>query len=235
MSDARPGLAASAVWQSTLASLRPNFWTLFAVAAPFTLLVRMVLALYGPELPSTMADLTPRSALFLIVVPALVGAIAQLAVAHMVGRPGEPPRAALAAAFAVLPAYLAALLLTALPTGLGFLLLIVPGLYLSARLFPVLPIAAIERLGPAELLRRSWAMTDGAGWSIAWFLVLGTLALLGLSFLGSGIGAALGSVLTLAGLKSVGSFAAALVTSVLGTVFAIASAVAATVIYDKLK
>ncbi|MFZ4690081.1 MAG: glycerophosphoryl diester phosphodiesterase membrane domain-containing protein [Polymorphobacter sp.] len=235
MADAEVGLKPAQIWSATLAALRPDFWTLFAVAAPFTLLVDMVMALYGPAQPTTMAELTPRVVLILVLIPALIGAIGQLTVAHLVAMPGEPPRRALGAALAAWPAYVAVLLLSAFPTGLGFLLLIVPGLYIAARLFLVVPVAVLERPGALVVLRRSWELTDGKGWAIAWFLVLAVLFLLGASFLSAGVGAALASVLTLAGLKPVGVFVAALITAVLATVFAIASAAAATVVYLKVR
>jgi hypothetical protein len=223
------------IWQATLTVLKPQFWTLFAIAAPFTLLVDMTVSLFGPEQPRTMAEFTPRVAVLLVLIPGLIGAIAQLAVAHIVARPESPPRVALAAAFMALPAYLGAVLLSAVPTGLAFLLLILPGLYVAARLFLIVPVAVLERSNPLAIIRRSWAMTGPEAWIILLFLLLAVLFLLGSSVLASGIGAALASVLTVLGLKSVGAFVAALVTATVTTIFSIASAAAATVIYLKLR
>jgi hypothetical protein len=231
----KSGLTAGTIWTAMLAVLRADLWTLFAIAAPFTLLVDMVMAQFGPPQPKTMAELTPQVAALLIVVPALFGALAQLAVAHMTARPDASPRTALAAALAAWPMLVAAMLLSALPTGLGFLLLIVPGLYIAARLYLVAPIAVVERLTPVAILRRSWAMTADSAWTILWFFVLTILFLLGASLLAGGVGAALGSVLTLMGLKPVGIFVAALVSALLAALFSIASAVASTVIYLKLR
>lgn len=227
-------LAIGDILQETIAALRPDFWTFFALAAPFTLLVDMLLGLYGPPQPRAVADLTPRVAVLLILVPGVIGAIGQLAVAHLVARPGGTPRLGLAAAFAALPPYIGALFLMAIPTGIGFVALFVPGLYLTARLFPALPIAAVEATGAIETIRRSWRLTADRGWTITLFLILAILSLLGASALGAGIGGALGSLLTLTGLKAIAPFAAALINAVLATVFAIASAAAAAVIYRKL-
>jgi hypothetical protein len=217
-----------------VAALRPAFWTMFAIAAPFTLLVDMVLALYGPAQPQTMAELTPRAVLILLVIPALIAAIAQLAVAHLVVRPGEAPRTALSAAFAALPVYVGVLLATALPTGIGYLLLIVPGLYLSARLFLMVPAAVVERGGVMATIRRSWDLTADSAWAIALLLVLGILFIFGASVLATGLGAAIASVLTVMGLKSVGVFIAALFPALLATVVAIASATASAVTFRRL-
>ena len=103
-------LTAGAIWQETLAALRPDFWTMFAVAAPFTLLVSMVVALFGPPPPQKLDDLTPQVLLILGLLPNVIGAIGQLAVAHMVLRPGQTAGAALAAGFVALPAWLGATL-----------------------------------------------------------------------------------------------------------------------------
>ncbi len=229
------GLTAGAIWQDTLAALRPAFWTLFAVAAPFTLLVDMVLSLFGPEAPRKLADITPGVALVLFVIPGLVGAIAQLAVAHMVARPDAPPRVALAAALAAMPTYVLTLLITAIPTGLAFLLLIVPGLYLVARLFLLLPVAVLEPGSATAILRRSWDMTAPHAWTLLWFLLLAALFLLGAAVLATGVASAMASVLTLLGAKSVGNFAAALLPAVISAVFSMASATASTVVYLRLR
>lgn len=228
-------LTAAGIWTAMLAVLRKDLWTLFAVAAPFTLLIDMGLSLFGPPQPKTMAEFTPQVAVVLILIPALIGALAQLAVANLVARPVESPREALVAAVAVWPMLIGAMLLSALPTALGFLLLIVPGLYIAARLYLVVPIAVVERLRPVAILQRSWALTADSAWTILWFFVLTILFVLGASLLASGVAAALGSVLTLIGMKAVGSFAAALVPALLASLFSIASAVASTVIYLKLR
>lgn len=231
----KSGLKLAEIWQSTLIVLRPTWGTLFAVAAPFTLLVDMVVSLFGPAPPTTMAEFTPRVALVLLLIPALIGAIAQLAVAHIIAVPGETPRAALTASLAVFPVYVAALLLVAAPTGLALLAFILPAIYIMARLFLAVPIAVLERPGAIEILRRSWRMTRADAWSLFLFLLLAILFGFGLSILSSGVGAALASVLTLVGLKPVGTFVAALVPATLACLFSIAIAAASTVVYLKLR
>ncbi len=217
-----------------VAALRADFAAMFAIAAPFTLLVDMALVVFGPAPPRTIAGFTPIVVLQLMVLPGLVGAIALLAVAHMVALPDKAPRAALRAALVALPGYVGALLLSALPTGLGLLLFVVPGLYIAARLYLVVPLAVVERLGPLALLQRSWRLTEGHGLAIMLFFVLGMLFIFGAGLIAAGVGAALASVLTLAGLKSAGMFAAALATAAFSTVAAMGSAAASTVIYRKL-
>jgi hypothetical protein len=228
-------LSAATIWTAMLAVLRADFWTLFAVAAPFTLMVDMVVAMFGPAPPKNQEELTLRVVLLLLVVPGLIAALAQLAVAHLVVQPGSGARGALAAAGSAWPMLVAALLLSVVPTTLGFLLLLVPGLYITARLYLMVPVAVMERPGPVALLRRSWALTADHGWTILWFLALAILFLLGTGLLVSGVAAAVQSVLTLAGLKAVAGFAGSLVNATLASVFSIAGAVASTVIYMKLR
>lgn len=208
---------------------------LFGVAAPFTLLIDMVVQLYGPDQPKDMAGFTPAVALQLLVIPGIIGGIAQLAVAQLVASPGVTARTALATALVTLPGYLLAVMISALPTGIGLILLVIPGLYLLARLFPIVPIASVERLGPLAILQRSWDLTQGHGGTLMLFLVLAVLFVLGASVLTGGVGAALGSLLTLLGLKAVGGFVAALVTASISTLFSIASATASAVVYLRLR
>ena len=111
MPPAASGLTAGAIWTAMLERLRVDFWTMFALAAPFTLLVDMVLVQFGPPPPKTVAEFTPQVGLVLVFIPALIGAVAQLAVAHLVVRPEAGPRAALKTAFGVWPVFLAALML----------------------------------------------------------------------------------------------------------------------------
>ncbi|KAB7644103.1 glycerophosphoryl diester phosphodiesterase membrane domain-containing protein [Polymorphobacter fuscus] len=216
-------------------ALRPDFGVLFAVAAPFTLLVSMALALFGPAPPTTMAALTPRVVILLLVLPSIVGAIGQLAVTWLVANPGGTPRQALAVAARVLPAYLGALLLATPATSLGLIALILPGLYIFARVFLIGPAAVIEGLGPVAALRRSWAMTATSAWTILAFIIVGLLFMFGAAVLSSGVGAALGLLLTTLGLKSVGGFVGALIGAVVSTLFAMGSAAAGAVVFQRLR
>jgi hypothetical protein len=224
-------LTAGAVWQETLDALRPDFWTMFAVAAPFTLLVSMVVTLFGPPLPQKLEELTPQTLLILGLLPNVIGAIGQLAVARMVLRPGDTAGAALASGFLALPAWLGATLLTAVPLAIGLVLLIVPGLYLMARLFLVAPVIVVERKGSFSAIARSWKLTDDSAWQLVMLFVLAGLGLLGASLLAGGLGGAIGSVLMVLGSKGAADFAAALIPAVLSTVWTMASAAAAAVVY----
>lgn len=68
-------------------------------------------------------------------------------------------------------------MLNGLVTLIGFVLLIIPGVYLACRLLIAVPAAMIENLGPRESLERSFALTKGsAGRSfmilVVYFIIL---------------------------------------------------------------
>lgn len=234
MAASPSNLTPSVIWQGIIAALRPDFATLFALVAPFTLLVSMVIELFGPTPPTTLEDFTPRVAVVLLLIPAVIGAIGQLALTWLLLTPGGTPRRALAQALKAVPVYLLAVLIMTPLTTLGLVLLIVPGVYLFARLILVAPVVAGEGLGAVAAIRRSLALTKSDGWAIFWFIVLAVLFVLGASVVAIGIGSALAVILTAVGLKSVGGFVAALVAALISTVFAMASAAAATVIYRQV-
>lgn len=227
-------MTASVLWQSVIAALRADFSLLFAVIAPFTLLVTMVAELFGPEPPTTLAEFTPRVAVLLLLIPSVIGAFGQLAVTTLLIMPGLTALQALARAATALLPYLAAVLLITPLTTLGLVLLFVPGLYLFGRMILVGPVIIAEGLRPMAALRRSWALTEPSGGAILWFIVLSLLFVVGVTVLASGIGAALAVVLTAVGLKGVAGFIAALVSAVISTLFTMANAAAGVVIYRRL-
>lgn len=79
----------------------------------------------------------------------------------------------LKAAVIVLPGYVLASLLQGFALGFGFLLFILPGLYVMARLCLIGAVAAAEQCtNPFEQLRRSWTMTRSNGWRILVMLMI---------------------------------------------------------------
>jgi uncharacterized membrane protein len=81
---------------------------------------------------------------------------------------GEPPQVGdLFAPFqrAYLPS-IASIILVAVLTMIGCLLLIVPGIIVAVRLSFVAFLVVDERLGPVDALKESWRRTAGHGWTI---------------------------------------------------------------------
>jgi hypothetical protein len=73
----------------------------------------------------------------------------------------------------LLPGYVVANLAQGFAFGIGFVLFILPGFYLLARLSLIAPVAAAEqRANPVEQLQRSWVLTRGNGWRIFFMLAI---------------------------------------------------------------
>jgi hypothetical protein len=77
-----------------------------------------------------------------------------------------------------LPALIAAGIVAGIGIVIGFLLLIVPGLFLLTRWALIPALIVIEKRSPGEAFDRSWQLTRGYGWTILGSLVLTFLAYL---------------------------------------------------------
>jgi membrane-anchored glycerophosphoryl diester phosphodiesterase (GDPDase) len=70
-------------------------------------------------------------------------------------------------------------LLTGIVTGLGFLLLVIPGIYLAVRFSLVGPVAADHRArGVGGIISASWAITKGHVWPLTLYYFLVMVALI---------------------------------------------------------
>jgi Membrane domain of glycerophosphoryl diester phosphodiesterase len=63
-------------------------------------------------------------------------------------------------------------ILTGLGIALGFVLLIVPGLFLLTRWILVTPAVVLERKSATDAMRRSWELVRGHGWPVFGVIVL---------------------------------------------------------------
>jgi hypothetical protein len=79
-----------------------------------------------------------------------------------------------------LPALIVAGVLAGIGIGIGFLLLIVPGLFLLSRWALITPAIVIERRSAGESFGRSWELVKGASWSMLG-LILVTVILAGIA------------------------------------------------------
>ena len=208
-------LSAAALWDTMSTAVRADLPRLFFLVAPFALLPAVAVELFGPPAPTSLDAISNQQLLWRLAVPSLIAAFGQLAATHLVLRGNATPREALAAALAAFPAYALAQVSGSLPVGLGLLLLLVPGLWLFARLL-FLSGAVVLAVGgtPFALLRRSWALSEGQGLQLTLFLVLGLFGVIGIGILAEGAGAALDVVARTGGLASVGRFLHALVPAI---------------------
>lgn len=208
-------LSAAVLWDMMSTTLRADLPRLFFLVAPFALLPAVAVELFGPPAPTSVDNISNQQLLWRLAVPSLIAAFGQLAATHLVLRGGDTPRDALAAAMAVFPAYALAQLVGSLPVGLGLLLLVVPGLWLFARLLFLSGAVALAEPGtPFALLRRSWALSEGHGLQLTLFLLLGLFGVIGIGILTEGAGAAFDVVARIAGLDAVGRFLHALVPAI---------------------
>jgi hypothetical protein len=91
--------------------------------------------------------------------------------------------AALRMALPILPFYVLAEIAVGLLTGFGFVLLILPGLYLIGRFAPLGPVVVAERTrDPLGAIGRAWDMTRNKGWAIFFLLFVVAIILVILSF-----------------------------------------------------
>ncbi|WP_375429322.1 hypothetical protein [uncultured Sphingomonas sp.] len=160
---------------------RDRDW-LLRVAGPFLFLPAFALALLVPSAPvaflsgagSSEADALARAARLTGWVRAYGGwhllanalglfGAAALQSAYLDGE-ARDVRAALARAGTLLPRYLIAMLLIALPTGAGLYLWVLPGLYVMGRTLLVGPVLVAERpVSALGALGRSFALSRGLG------------------------------------------------------------------------
>jgi hypothetical protein len=94
----------------------------------------------------------------------------------------------------VLLALIAVSILGALGIGIGFLLLVVPGLVLLTFWSVVAPVTVIERPGVFTAFGRSWELVRGYAWPVFGTIVLVFLLVVAASIAAALIGLALGDV-----------------------------------------
>jgi hypothetical protein len=189
--------------------------------APF--LFTLVLLLQLPLLVLAMiAMLVPGAAVlgllasvaFFLAVPvwngALLYALGRLSDRGEIDIP-EAYRAAMGMYSRLLPVQL----LTMLAVFAGFLLLVLPGLYIGLRLALVQCVCVFEGQGGASAFRRSWALTKGREGELLLYFALAVLPLIFMN----GLGAAMLGQEPTAAAEALFSFTAQLVSVVCGVVF----------------
>jgi hypothetical protein len=138
----------------------------FAVVVPIDLLGH---ALAG-RLP-TGVEVPLAGTLWLITVP-LITAGHVTAVMTLGARRDVFAGDALRAAARRLPAAAATVLLVAIATLIGCVLLIIPGIYVATRLYISTQAVVAEGLGPVDGIRRSEELVDGNGWPVLGIAIL---------------------------------------------------------------
>jgi len=221
--------------RETLAEARAGMALYLPIAAAFAFLPNLLTARFGPPLPRTPADMTTMILLIDVALPAAIGAIGQLAIVRLALDKVRPTVGwALRHAVMLLPIVLLAALLSGAVVTAGLLALVLPGLYLAGRLALVLPVVAAEGGSAVGAVFRSWALTEGQGWRTFGFLLLWFVVFIIISIVTGGLGAAIGTVLTLSGAKAVGGLVVLVISSATAAVVSIYNAIAVAVVYRRL-
>ncbi|HEY0313863.1 MAG TPA: hypothetical protein VGC56_15400 [Allosphingosinicella sp.] len=178
-------LSYSAIWDDTTALLRAHASLVAALAGVFLFLPALVVAYLLPQ--PVVTD--PSRALDALVgfyqanwpwllLAQLVRMVGAAAILQLVFGPrGTSVAGAIVTGLLLLPSYFAAHFLAEIGMGIGFLLLIVPGVYLMGRFAPLgAVIVAERRRNPIDALTRSFALSAGHGWSLAGLVLLVAIA-----------------------------------------------------------
>jgi hypothetical protein len=142
----------------------------------------------GGDADPSLAAGSVSLALSVVVIPPLVTAL-HVAVVQALGRGEEPTvGAALRAAAPRLAAAVGAVALYTFAVAIGLLLLLIPGVWLAVRWYFGAQAAVVDRLGPADALRRSAEVVQ-----TRWWRTFGVL--LAFSLVTGVAGAAVGAIL----------------------------------------
>jgi len=135
----------------------------------------------------------------------LLGAITRGAAGALIGREVDV-KASYEYAFSRLWGLIGLAILIALVVGVGFILLIVPGIIFLVFLAVAVPAFIIERLGVTESMSRSWKLVSGSWWHVLGVIVVAGIiagvingvltAIGGHTFLGSWIMSAIAQLIT---------------------------------------
>lgn len=174
----------SAVWDDLLGLVRAHGSLIATIAGVFIFLPALLLGylIPAPEtsdpsqiLPLMREYFTANVHWFLL--SALVGMIGSVSILLLIFERDVTVGRAIAAALPILPFYFLASLAAGLIVGFGFLLLILPGLYLLGRLAPAaVTVVAEGRRNPVDAIARAFELTRGHGWA-----VLGLVLLVGIA------------------------------------------------------
>lgn len=209
----------SEVWNDAAELLRANATIVMALAGAFLLLPTLLVAHFLPvpksedfsELMRLFQEYAAANWHWLLIgrLVAMVGEISILLL--FLDARGRSVGALIAAALMILPFYFLASLLTGLIVGFGFVLLVVPGLYLIGRLAVVgTHVVATGERNPIAAITRSFELTKGNGWAVLGLLILVWIAG---AVIATVIGALLGILFIAVAGQDVGAFLANIVNS----------------------
>ena len=232
----------SRVWNDTLKMLGANAGLLTAIAGVFLFLPAVLVAHFVPppeggttpaEMIELMIDWWQSNAGWMLL-SALVNMIGLIAIyLLLLASPRMTVGGAVAAALPILPFYIVLTVVLNLSLAVGFLLFVVPFIYLLGRLSLASPILVAEmRRSPFNALQRSWALSRGLGWQIALLILLVYIAAL---IINVAVSSALGIIIVLLlGSEGVGGLLLAIVGGILSAATTLVATVLLAAIYRAL-
>ena len=112
--------------------------------------------------------------LFLVMTVALSGCLITVISEAVLGRPLSPSQA-FERVKPRIPSLAGLALLIGLIVAIGFILLVIPGIFALVALSLSAPAFILERIGVTDSMRRSWALVKGDFWRVLGILLLGLL------------------------------------------------------------
>jgi hypothetical protein len=225
-------------WDDTVRTLRANASLLVAVAGAFIFLPALLVGHIAPPPQESMEAMSAYYAdnFLLLLAGQVVAFIGNLVILALVLDDRRPTvGASIRAALGMLPAYFLVSLLSGLMILGGLLLFVAPGLYLIGRLSAAGPALVVERRrNPVDVIRRSFAVTQGNGWAVLGLIIL---VFIGFYVLMLALTFVLGSVLMMVDRASgggVGAFVLLALTSAAGAAFNAVLMVLVACIYRRL-
>ncbi len=231
----------SAVWEDTAAMLKRHGSLLLALAGVFFLLPALLTGYFFPAPANPDAD--PLGAMFAyygdnwvwLLLGSLVNAMGSIAIYLLLfDRRGGTVGSAIGAALPIVPFYFLMSILVSFAIAVGFIFLILPGIYLVGRLTPSGPVMVAEgRRSPLDAIGGSWRLTKGKGWAVAGLILIVGLAGGILSFV---VTAVLGSVfLLVGGREGIGGLLVLILSSALTAILYTVLIVLLAAIYRRLR
>lgn len=174
-------LSYSAIWKDTVELLRANGAAVAAVAGVFIFLPALMTAFLlpypEPTDPKLILDMWKEylnANWHWLILSSIVGMIGAIAIFLLFLDPKRSTvGGTISTAVMILPFYFLASLVSGFIMGIGFLLLIVPGLYLLGRLCVVTPVVVAEgQRNPIAAVSRSFELTRGNGWALFGLIIL---------------------------------------------------------------
>lgn len=219
----------NAVWEDTMKLTRDHAPLLIAIAGVFVFLPAVAFAIFlkPPEPPRTqdfgvlMRQIMDywTAALPWLFVQSLINMIGTAAMLRLVLARGGTVGGALMFGLLLLPFYFLLSLLSSLILGVGFILLIVPGLYLVGRIMPAAPVMVAENVrNPITALSRSFQLTEGKGWAV--FGLIAIVVIVGAIVVGV-TDAIVGIILAMTAGRELGTLLTTILATVLSTGFTI--------------